>query len=344
MESKKNIAFVGTEFQQNILCTISMQENIKFNLIFIKDKIEINEKLKNITEKIIIFEDIPYSWKNLFTYLRSFKKLKKKLNNNYSYNVYTWSIENPIIKLILNKYEVDSINIFEDGMGSYVQRNINSFILKDYILMKGMNFLLNLFSGRFFNNYKIDNTYALFGGAFPYLKYKKQIILDHNIFKKVLEKNIKKSHINLPDSSVIFLQQSLVEMNILSEQEYIDLHKKIIHYFVKRCNLKEVIWKLHPRTNMKNEKERLKRIVGDYDIKIKLLDKENIENLLIAYSNKNLKIYSFYSSGLYVSKCLLNKHIYAFESKKLSTKILTLNQVYKFFQNIGIKVIKEKNE
>jgi len=327
----KNIAFLYTEYQQNILFSICEQENIKFDIIFIKDNIKINKYINLYTKEVIVYKNIHYKVSNILNYYNEFNaNIKKHLKKNDKYLIFTWSIENPIVRfslLYLKDYEV---NLIEDGTGSYIDWQDNKLLgIKSFIAISLIKLLTNVFS---LSKNKIKNKvtkgWSLFRNSFPEFDIKKNII-QKKYFIKVINTQSEtcKNNIELKDNSLVFISSPYVEVGLLKEEEYLEI---LLSNLKKIKKVDYFYWKPHPRISLKKEQQRINFINNKLNINFHLINiNTNIE--LIAYMNRYKKIIytSLGSTSLYVLKALNIDNILLLEVKWEKKILLEVNNFLK---------------
>lgn len=340
------IAFVYTEYQQNILFAICLQENIQLDVIFVRNNISMHHDIGNFVKKVILIEDIPFSWRSIRRYYREYKNIIfPEINPKESYLIFSWSIENPLVRLVLNRLKKKKIYLFEDGAGSYVQRGYFNLAIKDFIVTAFIDLIIDLISFKIKPyNRKHFTGWSLYANCFPDFNIEKKII-GHQYFQEVMLGSIHDNEIiALQKGSVVFIQQPYVEMTILNEEEYIQVHIDAVMKMKKYIldNNFKIIWKLHPRTNLDDEHRRMKIVSKHTGVQFEIIkERWNMEH--IAYINREVKIqyFSLGSSSLYVILSLIPKStsIFLIENEILIQKLSKQDQVNKLYNIIGIKLI-----
>jgi len=344
----KNIAFVFTEYQQNILFAICLQKNTHIDILFIRKNIALHHNVNKFTGKIIYFKDTPFSWRSVWKYYRVYREtIHPVLDNKEDYLVFTWSLDNPIVKHTINSFKTTTIHLFEDGSGSYVRWGFYNYNLgfKTFIVSSFIFLSTNLLSFRFrpLNRSSIKG-YSLFDNSFPDLNIEKELITHQN-FQKIIENSVAKCGdiFEFNNESIVFITSPYVEFGILNENEYIEvIIKSIEKIYQKNKVVKKVYWKVHPRTNVENEKSRLRSVEETTNIDFEIVYADfNIE--LIAFANRQNKIqyYSLGSTSLYVIKALVSddSEVYLLESELLKGKLTTQFQLSQLYKSIGVKII-----
>ncbi|EDM22822.1 polysialyltransferase family glycosyltransferase, partial [Caminibacter mediatlanticus] len=334
------IGFVFTEYQQNILLALLLQMNHKLDILFIRNNIKINKKLTRYANKIIIFNDIPYSIKNVLKFIREYKRIKTVLSSKEINNFYSWSFESPIVRSIMVNFNIKNFYLLEDGIGSYVNRKIKDLNLREYLYILLMNKIIDILNFRIKKKlWKFIIGCSLYNECFPYIKKLNQkIIIDKNSFINAISVEKK---VYLINNSSLFIQQPFVEMGILTNEEYINIHIEGLNK-IKKLGIKNIYWKLHPRTDISEEKIRLKKINKAFNnfFNIEIIqDKLNIEELVLLNGKKNIKYFSYYSSSLYVIKKILDSeddvsYIY---NDYFFNKYYPYRKILYLFETLGIK-------
>ena len=342
----RNVAFVYTEYQQNILFAICLQEKIQLDVIFVRNNISMHHDIHNFAKKVILIEDIPFSWRSMRGYYREYKNIiLPEINPEESYLVFSWSIENPLVRLALNELKKKKIYLLEDGAGSYVKRGLFQLGIKHFLATVLIDSLVDVISFKVKPySRKSFVGWSLYDNCFPDFKIEKKII-KHKYFQKSMMGLIENNEmINLEKASIVFIQQPYVEMTILNEEEYIKIHTdavmKMTKYMSDDCM--KIIWKLHPRTNIEDEYRRIEKIEIQTCVKLEIM-KERCNMEHVAYVNKEnaIRYFSLGSSSLYVILALVSKStsVSLIENETLKQELSTQEQVNTFYNSIGIKSI-----
>ncbi len=342
----KNIAFVYTEYQQNILFAICLQEKIQLDVIFVRNNITMHHDIHNFAKKIIIIEDIPFSWRLTGRYYREYKEtILPEINPEESYLIFSWSIENPLVRLALNGLKKKNIYLLEDGAGSYVKRGLFQLGIKHFLVTAFIDFLIDIISFKVKSySRKSFVGWSLYANCFPDFKIEKKII-EHKYFQQAMMGLIENNEmIDLKKDSMVFIQQPYVEMTILNEEEYIKIHTEAVMKIKKYMpdDSMKIIWKLHPRTNIEDENRRGEKIEIHTGIKLEIM-KERCNMEHVAYVNREnaIRYFSLGSSSLYVILALIPKtaSIFLIENETLKQKLSTQEQVNEFYRSIGIGLV-----
>jgi hypothetical protein len=272
---------------------------------------------------------------NIPQFYKIFKKdLAPFLNKKDRYNVFTWSVDNPVVNYFIELYSIKLINVFEDGTGSYILREIK-FKEKIYFLINQAFVFYKTFK---LKNKKIPITgWSLFENCFPYLKLKNTKIIDVHNYKYVLLKQMPSQITILENNSNILITSPFAEFNILSESEYLKTLETSIKKIQKSDNFNNRIYiKPHPRNNINKLKTMLDQINKNNNIKyIFIDDKHNIEFLALKNEGVKINYFSNGSSSLYVIKTLQlkNASVYLIKNTILEK---SLKQLYAFYRSIEI--------
>jgi hypothetical protein len=337
----KNIGFIYTEFQYNILAAICQQENIKLDHLFIRKGLNINLLyLKHFTKSYSFYENTSMGFFNIPQFYKIFKKdLAPFLNKEDKYNVFTWSVDNPVVNPIINYVykhcKIDKINIFEDGTGSYILKKRN-FKNKLFLFIYKLFVFFHYPDLRKKHNIPITG-WSLIKNSFPYLKLKNNKIIDVHNYKNVLLKQMPSQIPILENNSNILITSPFVEYNILSEIEYLKALETSIKNIQKSDSFNNRIYiKPHPRNNINKLKTMLDQINKNNNIKYIFIDnKQNIEFLALKNEGVKINYFSNGSSSLYVIKTLQlkNASVYLIKNNILEK---SLKQLYAFYRNIEI--------
>jgi len=344
-----NIAFVFTEYQQNILFAICLQQRIHIDILFIRENITLHKNANIFVRKVVYYKDVPFSWRSVWKYYRVYKmSVSPLLDRKNSYRIFTWNIENPLCRYAINFTRCKQIELFEDGSGSYMKWGLNNYNLglKTFAISTFIHSFTNIFSLQAVPlNHSNINGWALFENCYPDFNISKKII-DHKCFQKIIEDALsKESEIaNLENGATVFINSPYVEFGILSENEYtnmiIDTVKKISMH--TQFPIDRIYWKLHPRTNQENEKMRLQYIHEMTNITFEVLSSEvNMELIALANNDKKLNYYSLGSSSLYIIKALVSNDtsVCLIESEILKNKAGIQMQLIEMYKLMGIRVM-----
>lgn len=345
----KNIAFVYTEYQQNILFAICLQTGVKIDTLFIRNNIAIHSNATMYVDAIVRFEDIPFSWRQVGKYYQEYKKtVSPYIHTGEAYRIFTWSLTNPVVRYAINFSRCKQIALFEDGSGSYVKwgsfnRNYGH-----------KTFLVSLFVFSFTNvlsmsllPLKKSNMvgWSLFENCYPDLNIQNNLI-SHSYFQKIIWDALNKenTHCEIENNAIVFINSPYVEFSILSEKEYesalIDTVEKIISHTSSRSDT--IYWKLHPRTNREKEKSRLENIARITGVTCQIIEaNESMESFALKNQDKQTEYYSLGSSALYVIKALVNENtsVYLIENDTLKSKLGLQEALIGVYKTIGIGVL-----
>lgn len=338
------IAFIFTEYQQKILTSILIQNKIeRVDILFLRENIQLDKNLSKFCKKILPLSEIPYSWRNIPKFYNDYKiNIEHHLDKNLDYKIFSWSLEFPQVRLVLRNIKNYELNLLEDGAGSYIYRNFLDFKLKDSIVNKLITISLDLLSIKDILNLKTRKIigWSLYDNCYPSYNLENQLI-NHEVFTKVTKDSLKE--INKPflkDTHVVFIQQSYVEMTLMNEDEYIDLHTFAIEKIKNKFKSNKIYWKLHPRTNKQQEASRVNKIKKQINIDIEIININiSMEELTMIHYKKDIKYVSFGSSVLYVIPALTNKKdsVYTLYSNFLIKRLKGQSEVNKLYKRIGVK-------
>jgi len=340
----KKIAFVYTEYQQNILLAICLQQQIRLDMVFIRNNINVHKKLHQFSKKVLEFDDIPYSWKTIFKFYNEYRSIvHSTLNIHEAYMIFTWSIEHPMVRFAINNLEDKQIHLLEDGTGSYLKDDIRYKGWHHLLLTRVISSIVDIMSFQILPYDKVHlEGWSLYDNCFPSFQIKHNL-LDHSYFQRsMMNFSNNDQVVQLKKGSIVFIQQPYVEMNILSDEEYIHIHIEALAKIKKRSANDTIIWKLHPRTCIEKEYKRIDQIKKRSDIEFQIVHSQgNMEQ--IAYNNveNRIQYFSLGSSSLYVILALLPnaKNIYLIESEILKKKLYTQIEINDLYRSIGIELI-----
>jgi hypothetical protein len=331
-----NIAFVYTEFQQEILASICLQNKIKIDFLFVRKSIRINQILKLFyVKKVFLFEGLDYNSKNIFNFFLEYKKaIKPNIDNLKHYNLYTWSINNPIILSFIKSNNIRNINIFEDGTGSYIPRR---YTLKEKLLQLITNTIISFSSYNFLKKKHFIIGWSLYKDCHPLISLNKKVIINKEKFKTIIKQDISNHKIStIKNNSSVIITSPFVEFNVINEDEYFESFSEMI-LKIHRLTQNTIFYiKPHPRNNILFLNKMISKVTNNNNLKFTILDNStNIELLAVYNENLNIDYFSIGSSALYVIKALQLKNASTYLIKN---DILpkSFNKLYTFYKNIGI--------
>lgn len=345
----KNIAFIGTEYQQNILFSICLQKSIEIEILFLREGIPLHKNAGIYVQKVVYFENIPFSWRSIKRYYQAYQKIiAPELSEKENYRVFIWSLHNPLSRYTINFYNIASIYWIDEGSASYAsvwpynyKSGLKSFLASACVYIGTSIFSFSL---KPLSNSLIE-SWTLFSNAYPDYDFQKNII-DHHCYQQItrdsLESKIEK--LDIDSREVVFITSAYVEYGILSEDEFvqimIDALGKLKEF--KNVDLNHIYWKLHPRTNIESEEIRLGKISEATKAYFEILPYDStIEAIVFANQEKNLQYYSLGSSSLYVIKALAHNEttVCLIENEVLKKKVATQSQLNIFYRTIGIETV-----
>ena len=344
----KNIAFVGTEYQQNILFSICLQNNITIDTLFLREDISIQKGVDRYVRDVIYFKNISFSWRSMKKYYQTYQeKIAPNLSKKEEYRVFVWSLYNPLSRYAINFHNVSSIYWIDEGTASYMNLwpyNYRSG-WKDFFVSTLVFSATNILS---FNLKHLDQSliesWTLFDNAYPNYNFEKHTI-NHEFFVKVLEESLDNEKIvDFEIGSIVFIQSAYLEVGLLSEEEYMKVHVEAIEKIKKyhENNDIKLYWSLHPKTNIKNEIRRVKKLERLTNISISLIqDNTNIEITAMKNREKKIEYFSLGSSALYVIKAISTKNttVCLVEIEDLCRKIATQSQLNRLYKSMDIEII-----
>ncbi len=343
-----NIAFVYTEYQQNILFAVCEQENIEIDILFVRKDIPLHKNADRYMHKVIYYEDNSFSWRSIGKYYQEYMKtMAPHIDNSSEYRIFTWSMVNPMSRYAINLTQCKNIDFIEDGSGSYAKWGFNNYNsgFKTFAVSSFIFLFTNIFSKSMMPlNHSYVSGWSLFDGCYPDFNINKNLIEHHYFQKAMMGSMQEKDDVSLEKGSMVFIQQPYVEMTILNEDEYIRIHTEAVVKMKKHSlnNRLTIIWKLHPRTDIDDEVRRVKKIKAQTDVEFEIIkEKWNMEYL--AYINRENKIqyFSLGSSSLYVISALVSEStsVFLIENEALKQKLPAQVQINEFYKSIGIGLI-----
>jgi|GEM_PF-5765976 len=345
----KNIAFVSTEYQQNVLFAICLQENLTIDILFLRKNIIIHTNVQEFVDKVVYYEDVTFSWKSVLNYYREYcKTVSHYIHRENNYRIFTWSIENPLVRYAINISRCKDVNLFEDGSGSYIKWGLYNKNLgfKTFLVSSFIFLFTNTVSGSYrpLKDLWISG-WSLYKGCYPDLRIHKRLI-NHQYFQQVIKSSLKKedNYFEIENKAKVFINSPYIEFGILSEIEYEIVLKDVVEMIVSSIDTRidKVFWKIHPRTNFEKEKKRVQLIADKMDIKITLIPtNESIESFALRNQKKDISYYSLGSSSLYVIKALVGEKtsVSMVESDILSRKFRLQKELVDVYRSIGIRII-----
>ena len=337
----KNIAFVYTAYQQNIVHALCLQKKIVIDVLFAREGIVLHDNA--CFNKIIRFENLPYTIKNIITYYRIlFRSVVLPEIYGCKINLFSWTLAHPLVSFVISNNRT-KVNIIEDGSGTYL-------LLKNDFNLYKTKYILPLLTDVFRANYyfykrKEITCWSLYHGCYPSEKYYNKLIYSQ-YFKKAIEMvanlpDVKK--IVLDENAIVYITSPYVEFGLMSKKDYVSsIIEAISILLIEHHTFTKIYWKLHPSTNRNNEIKILDIVTEETGVKFTIIDsKENIEMIALHNKGKNICYYSFASTSLYVIKSLnlLNTKVGLIKSSILEKKQEYYLQLIQFYKKIGIDII-----
>ena len=303
-------------FSKKIILLQSYLQILNFKELIYSKKI-FNE---NLNETIILSHHIKYS------YFKKTKTLLKKLNIknmplhcSREYQVKLIYILLKFRRFFLRNFEL----VITGNANSYLDREFINLSSKTIILDDGTNVLDNVFQKFKFLNCEVFSAFES-----TYFKDYKYQVNNYYFLKKKLKK------LSGYSNNIYFLGSPFVEFNIMKENEYVSILRKIIS-FLKFKN--KIIYVPHPKENPIYLKKYIKNIIIlniDCPIELYLLGKNKYPKKVIALG----------STALIILKKLSNKFklLNIVQKKSLFTNVFK-NRNRKFNYYIKKKGIKTKS-
>ena len=315
MKNKIKVAYFCLTPYQIINAIVLTKTNINEKAdLYINIELKNAKQIKNNLQKINIFnkiiiinEKIYWNTNNnniyntfvkIFNYIRA-KKIVKNITNNVFYNkvyLYSKNRSGMLVYLTMNKYGNCELAYYEDGIGSYYNKNLYTLRYRDYLLRKVL-----------FNTSNDLNQIPLYVYS-PEL-YRNIGIMPFSNIKKIPSFNI---HLELkPLLNIIFdykkndlFKENIIiidakKENILNDENQTKAFK-IYDYINQELSFYGVIIKKHPSDKTNNK------------LKIKEFEKNDIPFEIFCLNNNlsNKVLITIASSAVFTPKLLFNQEPY----------------------------------
>lgn len=244
-----NIFFVNTSYQLSVALDVYMFEGVKDATFFVPEKVyfdlvKYKSNFSGIKVKVLYGVNDKKGKFEIRTWAKSFFPL---INEFKDKKIRLWLANDDHIfaQLIISKLNVTDFRLFEDGLGSYISRHSiladNSNLKAIYRRLLKLIFLFPYYKAlkRFGGNVKASKCYAYNKYCFPSQSKAKKIVLDKRFYEKTVR--------GFRSESVVVVGQPLVEMGLISTEEYFKVLEATIndHFSGKR-----VVYKAHHRESI----------------------------------------------------------------------------------------------
>ncbi|UHM89923.1 alpha-2,8-polysialyltransferase family protein [Rahnella victoriana] len=349
-DNYKEIAFVGTRHQLNILEAILRQQGRKLEdidvIVTISDtKLNVKNEL-HIPPIVTKVSDLYGIKEKLINLISS---IKSELDSKYI--SYFSNDNNLLVQLMINDTDCVFSEMMEDGLGSYLPR-VRPFWGKKNIKSYVYHFLLSLI---FKNKYKYNPRYyfgqytrasrywALSANCFP-LVTNVQLIKPENYINIIsrgsgLQTNqfLKKT----TSDTLIYVESPLVEDRIISRHDYFVYLNEKFESFCEKFALHKILIKTHPRSNMKVMME-LKQFLSEKNpnLLFEICDESfNFESVLINLIQDKVYISSLLSSSIFYSNVLFGQNERVFYLDGSDLNIFLIDDFQRLLKSIAPKVL-----
>lgn len=347
---KMRVAFVWTEFQENVLLSLMRAQGIeRFDLLLLRGKIAAASRIARFAERVVVLPDLGICWRNVRKIRREVAALVDPVIPVQEYEVWVSNYALPYSRRLIFNRRCSRIHIFEEGCGCYVDAG---WLCSVYGIRHALAVLLFQLSylgyGGGINLLplgKEKEAWGFFPGCFPSLKVPKRLI-EHRFLEQVLEESVLDCSLrfSIEPGAALYLPLPFADTSFLDEETDYRINRETISGFLKENPaVKKLVWKPHPRAIMSNESARIERLSREFGIEIECVtERVNFENfILLASYQPPLQVFSSMSSSLFVAKALEHRGVQPVSvvSKTLLPLEKVSPQVYRFFDRIGMAII-----
>ena len=347
----QNVAFVWTEFQQNILNAILLQDQRQIDVLFIRKGIGEFSNLVNSSKRVVNLHDTACSYRNSRVLRREIQtNVKPYLSKEQSVRVYSWTVDHPYVRSVIFDASCEELHLFEDGTGSYVDFGWFNHKLGVKALLSKLALHASLHEHGAFSRYPTDLPiygWSLFPGAYPRIPTIRKELFHQEYRNSIslMDGESDSAAPQIPDGSIFYIPSPYADCNLVSDEEEVEMHSQALSLLVEDGDIAygaTIYWKPHPRANPERERERIKCIEGRSGLCVKVVE-GNVGMESIALKNKNIELsfFSLASSALYgISALGIDNHrVCAVRLKELTNRFPHIVSLYDFFDKAKIRII-----
>jgi len=262
----KNLFLVNTRFHLLIAQSIITTNNLTNLLLITTDKSLLSDEYlydSKLWSDSIYIEKIKLSSPfSMLTFLRELKTINSKEAVNLFWGN-DYQIEN---QLIANRFELNEVTLFDDGIATYISSEGNDKSL----VKKVLEFCVFGLFQRFLKNrigigyYPHEYHFSLYPDLVENAKSCKIIELNLSVPNTLkAHTNEVLSRINVYTDSIFFLTQPISEYGVMSSEKENTLIKRLINNI--KTPLKTMVVKAHPSESATRHLERIEVIKGFFD-------------------------------------------------------------------------------
>jgi hypothetical protein len=343
------VAIVWTQLQQVVLTAMLRQENWKLDVLFVREGMPLLDPLKQLSAMVVTLPDLSYSARAIGLYKSAGRDvINPSLGDIGAYRCLTWTLESPLSRFIFTRSACKSIDLFEDGAGSYLNQGRFGWRYGfKYVVTKA---LINLGLWRIHRLRKTAmEASAVVCSLFPTVlpgsgmrrrplrrDCYRQALLDANASDREMPK--------LQQGAILYLPSPFADDDLLTDAEEVEVNADALRRFLHARRRPDglVLWKPHPRANQELERERIEAVRGQLEATIQVVPAESIvEQILLANQPVELSVVSPASSSIYTLLALGNpRHrLVCVDSPLLRSRVPLMPELYEFYRRIGIEVI-----
>lgn len=310
------ICLLSTEYQKKIFFAILAQtKQDKNDFIFIlTDSIYNIEGVNNVYR--VKRKGLKLSLRDARHLIAEVKDYVLKKIGNKKYALWLATNDHPVGQILLNNHRCLSINIFEDGLGSYVKHgffDLDRSFINIIARMKNWMYLFPTFrAARLCGSYPyINSGWACAHTAFPGLLSEVQVIAKEYLIPQFVPPNNLKFELKKTEKILFFLDQPIIENRIMSASQYRQsVLSALVELMVQIKGIDQILVKNHPRSDPNVFLETVDFLKKQLDINVEGCDIAcNFETLLLflkeKQSNENFVVASNFSTALYTTKILI---------------------------------------
>lgn len=325
---KKNVAVLLNRFQCEIFQQIIEKENLQ-NIIIIHPKQFSGYDWSFCNDLQVHTFDYASGYLTLGkarTLISKAKAFQDQLSLSEN-DIFWFANDNdPFVQVIYHYVGFVDACVLEDGLGSYVQPSFLAWRAGAIAILRKIKLIIYLLP-YYRSFYRVS---ADIQSATGYAHNKNIFPGQKNIKVNVVEKNYKRSTLSEPasDDSLVFVGQPLVELRLLSKNNYLHFLIRIKEKFGSNTNF---IYRPHP-----GESEDKLEFLERNNIEINREENISVENYIYS-SGQNLIVIGIASTSLiYINNMTNVKKVIAIQLPKVKG----LNTYYDALKRLGVKVIK----
>ena len=343
------VAIVWTQLQQIVLTALLRQENWKLDVLFIREGMPLLEPLERLSAAVVMLPDLSYSARAIGRYRSAGRALiNPALRHIGAYRCLTWTLESPLARFIFTRSACKSLDLFEDGAGSYLNQGRFGwrYGFKHVVTKALINLgLWRIHRARITAMEANAVVCSLFPTALPGSGMRRRPLRRDGFRQALLDANASDCTMpTLPQGAILYLPSPFADDDLLTDAEEVEVNVDALRRFLvaEQRSGSLVLWKPHPRAIQELELERIEAVRRQFSINIQVVPAESIvEQILLANQAVELSIVSPASSSIYTLLALENPHhrLVCVDSPLLRSRVPLMPDLYEFYKRIGIEVI-----